>query len=73
MYIFRKTTARMLYLGLAPCVLFTALAPWLFQVIFGPPWREAGEYARYLALMFYAGFINSPVTMTPNILQRQRT
>jgi O-antigen/teichoic acid export membrane protein len=34
-------------------------------------WREAGEYARYLAFMFYASFINSPVTQTLNILERQ--
>jgi O-antigen/teichoic acid export membrane protein len=72
MHIFRKTTRRMLYLGLAPCILFTLFAPWLFALIFGAGWREAGEYARYLAFMFYAGFINSPVTMTLNILERQR-
>ena len=72
MYIFHKTTRRMLYLGLAPCILFTLFAPWLFALIFGAGWREAGEYARYLAFMFYAGFINSPVTMTLNILERQR-
>lgn len=71
MYIFRKTTRQMLYAGLAPCILFTLFAPWLFAFIFGPGWREAGEYARYLAFMFYAGFINSPVTMTLNILERQ--
>jgi hypothetical protein len=63
-YIFLKTTRRMLYLGLAPCVLFTILAPWIFQIIFGHAWREAGEYARYLAFMFYASFINSPVRAT---------
>jgi O-antigen/teichoic acid export membrane protein len=71
-YVFVETTRRMLYLGIAPCVLFTILAPWLFQFIFGKAWREAGEYARYLAFMFYASFINSPVTMTLTILQRQR-
>ncbi len=73
MQIFRKTTRRMLALGIAPCALFTILAPWLFQIIFGPKWREAGEYARCLAFMFYAGFINSPVTMTLNILERQKS
>jgi O-antigen/teichoic acid export membrane protein len=71
-YVFLKTTRRMLYIGMAPCVLFIILAPWAFQLIFGAPWREAGEYARYLAFMFYASFINSPVAMTLNILQRQR-
>jgi O-antigen/teichoic acid export membrane protein len=72
MYIFLKTTRHMLYLGLAPCIAFTILAPWIFEFIFGHAWREAGEYARYLAFMFYAGFINSPVSWTLNILERQR-
>jgi O-antigen/teichoic acid export membrane protein len=72
LYIFLKTTRHMLYLGLVPCALFAILAPWLFQFIFGPGWREAGVYARYLAFMFFVSFIDSPVTMTLNILERQR-
>jgi O-antigen/teichoic acid export membrane protein len=72
LYIFRKTTRRMLYLGLAPCLLFTIFAPWVFQTVFGHAWREAGQYARCLAFMCYASFINSPVTFTLSVLQRQR-
>lgn len=71
MYIFLKTTRHMLYLGLAPCVVFTIFAPWIFQIIFGHEWREAGVYASYLAFMFYASFINYPVQWTLNILERQ--
>ncbi|WP_251106323.1 lipopolysaccharide biosynthesis protein [Alloacidobacterium dinghuense] len=73
MYIFLKTTRRMLYLGIAPCAVFMMLAPSIFQFIFGHIWYEAGIYARYLGLMFYASFINSPVTMTLSILERQRS
>jgi O-antigen/teichoic acid export membrane protein len=73
MHIFLKTTRHMLLLGLAPCVLLTFFAPALFQFVFGQAWREAGEYARYLILMFLAGFINSPVQMTLNILERQHS
>ena len=72
MHIFLKTTRQMLYLGITPCAAFMIFAPWLFQHIFGIAWREAGEYARYLALMFFAGFVNSPVTWTLTILERQR-
>jgi len=71
--IFLKITRRMLYVGFVPCVLFTIFAPWLFYIIFGEAWRGAGEYARYLAFMFYGGLLNSPVNMTLNILQRQRS
>ncbi len=71
MHIFLKTTRHMLYMGLVPSVLFAIVAPSFFQFAFGAAWREAGEYARYLVLMFLAGFINSPVQMTLNILERQ--
>ena len=72
MDIFLKTTRHMLYLGLAPCLLFMVFAPSFFQFMFGHAWREAGEYARYLTIMFYASFINSPVQWTLNILEHQR-
>lgn len=71
MHIFLKTTRLMIYLGVVPCAAFAFLAPWLFEHIFGQPWRDAGEYARYLVIMFYASFINSPVTQTLNVLERQ--
>ncbi len=71
MHIFLKTTRHMIYIGLVPCTVFAILAPWLFGHIFGQAWRDAGEYARYLAFMFYASFINSPVTQTLNVLERQ--
>lgn len=71
MEVFLKTARHMVYLGLAPCIVFTIFAPWIFQVIFGHAWYEAGVYARYLAFMFYVSFINSPVTMTLNVLERQ--
>jgi O-antigen/teichoic acid export membrane protein len=71
MHIFLKTTRHMIYVGLVPCIIFAAIAPWLFEHIFGHAWRDAGQYARYLAFMFYASFINSPVTQTLNVLERQ--
>jgi O-antigen/teichoic acid export membrane protein len=73
MHIFLKTTRHMLFIGLVPCVLLTIFAPALFQFVFGQAWREAGEFARCLILMFLASFINSPVQMTLNILERQHT
>ncbi|MGO9316343.1 MAG: lipopolysaccharide biosynthesis protein [Terracidiphilus sp.] len=72
MHIFLKTTRHMLYLGIVPCIIFMIFAPWLFQLVFGNVWREAGEYARYLALMFFVGFVNAPVMWTLTILERQR-
>ncbi len=72
MQLFLRTSKRMLLLGLVPCTLFVLAAPFLFLVVFGVAWREAGLYARYLAPMFYLGFVSAPVTMTLVVLERQR-
>lgn len=72
MYLFIKTTRRMLYLGVGPCVIFSIFAPWIFQFIFGHAWREASEYARCMAFMVYAALIFSPVQTTLIVLERQR-
>ena len=39
-------------------------APWLFSVVFGPDWTEAGEYAQFLALAYLGQFAVTPVSTT---------
>jgi O-antigen/teichoic acid export membrane protein len=40
-----------------------ALGPWLFEVVFGPEWRGAGELARSLAPYIALHFIASPLSV----------
>ena len=37
--------------------------PWLFERVFGPPWREAGELARALAPYIAAHFVAAPLAV----------
>jgi O-antigen/teichoic acid export membrane protein len=47
-----------------PLVLALWLAgPWAFEALFGPPWREAGELARALALYVGLHFVASPLAV----------
>lgn len=46
--------------GFVPFALVAAIGPWLFQLVFGQTWAVAGEYARWLSIWLYFGFLNRP-------------
>jgi O-antigen/teichoic acid export membrane protein len=55
-----RATSAMAVVGVVPFGVVVAFGPWLFSVVFGNEWSLAGEYARWLALWMYFGFLNSP-------------
>ena len=57
--------------GALPTVVLAAAGPWLFGVVFGPAWTEAGEYARFLAFAYLAQFVVNPVSGVLPLLERQ--
>lgn len=57
-----RTAGGLFTIGIIPCVLFMAFAPWIFSVYLGPAWREAGEIARILAPMLLLRVIVSPLS-----------
>jgi O-antigen/teichoic acid export membrane protein len=46
--------------GLIPFAALVIAGPWLFVLAFGSQWDTAGEYARWLAISEFAGFIGGP-------------
>lgn len=66
-----KLVTRSLLIGMLPLLVFCAVAPILFRVVFGSSWQVAGTYARMLAPMYYLAFIHSCTGMTLNMLERQ--
>ncbi len=67
----RYTAGRLLIIGALPTVLLVVAGPWLFGVIFGPTWTEAGDYARVLAFAYLAQFTVNPVSGVLQLLERQ--
>lgn len=55
-----KATSVMAAVGIVPFGIITIFGPWLFSNIFGNEWVVAGEYARWLAIWLYFGFLNRP-------------
>jgi O-antigen/teichoic acid export membrane protein len=67
----RYAVGRLLMIGALPAAVLVLAAPWLFGVVFGSAWTEAGDYARILALACLAQFAVVPISGTLQLLERQ--
>lgn len=70
--IYVKTFKLLLALAIIPFSVLFTFGPQLFGLVFGQEWAPAGEYARYLSIMFFFGFISSPLSYVYFIAGRQR-
>lgn len=53
-------------------LLLVIAAPEMFALVFGDSWREAGEFARYMAPWLYIVFVTSPLSTLFSVMERQR-
>jgi O-antigen/teichoic acid export membrane protein len=67
----RKTVRRLVLLGAAPAIILGLFGPWIFGVVFGTGWTEAGVYAQLLALPYLLQFAVNPVSGVLLYLERQ--
>lgn len=71
--IFLHTLKILSLLGLAPLVLLVFFGENIFGFVFGEQWRQAGDYAKIMAPMFYLKFIAGPLSYVLIARQWQRT
>lgn len=68
-----KSVTRKLFLAAIPPFLLLLLAgPWLFTIVFGKAWGEAGLFARILSVYLLSQFVSSPLVNVLNVFNRQR-
>ena len=66
-----KATLALATVGFVPFAVVVAFGPQLFSFVFGPDWIIAGEYARWLALWMFSGFVNRPSVAAISTLSMQ--
>lgn len=66
-----KTTLLLALVGAIPFGIIVIFGPWIFSFVFGAEWYKAGEYARWMALWVFFGFINKPSVKSLPILNAQ--
>lgn len=69
--VLRRSTRQLVILGGLPFSLILLGGPDLFAFVFGGEWREAGEFARWMAPWLFFAFLNSPSLTVINMLRQQ--
>jgi len=69
---YRSTFKALVVLGLGPTLIIFAFAPDLCAWIFGEPWREAGDFARILAPLYFFNFVASPLSYVFFVVGKQK-
>jgi O-antigen/teichoic acid export membrane protein len=64
--------AKLAHIGLPPTLLLLLLGPDIFALVFGAEWRQAGEFARWMAPWLYLVFVSSPLSTLFAIMEHQR-
>lgn len=69
--LFFVTLQRLLVVCAVPITLMGVAGPYVFGIVFGEDWVEAGRYVQFLTLFVAARFVVIPLSQTLNILNRQ--
>ncbi len=67
-----KLLKKLVMIGLFPLITLLLFGPFLFTLIFGDSWVEAGNFARILSVLIFSDFIFTPVSRVFEILEKQR-
>ncbi len=62
---------KLFLIGLIPVGILIFYGPFLFKLVFGAEWIEAGFYARILSILILFRFVSSPIMNCLNVLERQ--
>lgn len=68
--VYLSTVKKLALIGILPVVV-SLFAPYIFAVVFGSEWEEAGVYLQLMIFWLYFQFINSPIATTYSIINKQ--
>lgn len=66
-----KSTVGLFLLGLIPSLLLVLWGPYLYSLVFGEQWLNAGHYARWIILWMLFVFCNVPAVLFARIIRIQ--
>lgn len=68
----KSVTRKLFFAAIPPFLLLLLAGPWLFTIVFGKAWGEAGLFARILSVYLLSQFVSNPLMNVLNIFNRQR-
>lgn len=69
---YRNTFKALVLLGCCPALIIFAFAPNMCALIFGEAWRDAGNFARILAPLYFMNFVTSPLSYVFFVTGKQK-
>ena len=57
--------------SIPPFLILVFFGPWLFEVLFGAIWREAGTFSSILAVYLVTQFISTPLVNALSVFEKQ--
>jgi O-antigen/teichoic acid export membrane protein len=69
--LFVKTAKHLTLIGAPPLAVLGLSSPWVFALVFGEGWREAGVYVQLMAVAFLGQFVTTPLEATFAVTERQ--
>jgi O-antigen/teichoic acid export membrane protein len=69
---YRHTFKALVLLGCCPALIIFAFAPSMCALIFGEAWRDAGNFARILAPLYFMNFVASPLSYVFFVAGKQK-
>ena len=56
-----KACVSLAAIGFIPYLTLMILGPWLFSLIFGADWKEAGDYSRWMSVWLFSVLVTRPI------------
>ena len=70
--LYRKTTLALAAAALIPSLIVIAVGPWLFEIVLGAEWTEAGQQSQWLILWLALLLVNVPAVVLTRVLRMER-
>lgn len=68
----RKLQKKLILIAIPPLLVLLFGGPFLFSIIFGPEWEEAGKYASIMTILVFSRFVFTPISKVFSIFERQK-
>lgn len=60
----KRTIVKLIIISLPIAICIFFISPYIFEIVFGKEWKEAGEIAKYFSIIFFVRFIASTVSIS---------
>jgi len=63
--------SKLAHIAMPPAFILLIAGPDLFAVVFGADWRQAGQFAQWMAPWIYLVFVSSPLSQLVSVMEKQ--